>query len=249
MAALFRKMQWLMASLMAARERYFWLLAIVRRNPALLLVVFIGHIVLSAVAALLALVPMTLILIFSGGDNAFNAADALFTIIFLPLLFTIWLHFIWLNLRSVRANVRISGNRREVSGVLQALLAVIFSFSVLYYYLQLFSDNSAFVGMYPIQFGSDFRSPTTVERLIIVPAWNTVVDCIYFSVVTISTLGYGDIRPDTAVAKLATSAEVITGFILIVLALGSVMSDKVLHDGTPAMPFLEGGPTHKESES
>jgi|GEM_PF-3833086 len=211
----------------ATHDRYVKVLEMTRRHPALLILLFVAHIVLSAAAALVAMVPVILFLISTENTDAYYAADALFAVVFFPLLFIIWLHFVWLNLRSVRANVRIGGNRREISGVLQALLAVIFGFSVLYYYLQLFTDNSAFVGMHSIRLRDNGFEPlpTAVERLMIVPAWNTLVDCIYFSVVTISTLGYGDIHPNMAVAKLATSAEVISGFILIVLALGSVLGD------------------------
>ena len=43
---------------------------------------------------------------------------------------------------------------------------------------------------------------------------------------TISTLGFGDIHPMTPMAKIVTSCEVITGFILIVLSLGSVIGGK-----------------------
>jgi hypothetical protein len=188
-----------------------------------------------------------LYLISTDEDFAIYSAESLFGVLFFPLLFTIWLHFVWLNLRSVRANIHIGGNRRAVSGVLQALLAVIFSFSVLYYYLQLFTDNSAFIGMSPIDLGNDFRAPTTTDRLMIVPAWNTVVDCIYFSVVTISSLGYGDILPAAAVAKLAASAEVVTGFILIVLALGSVLSDKVSDKEAGMLLARKAGPTQEKS--
>lgn len=42
------------------------------------------------------------------------------------------------------------------------------------------------------------------------------IDCFYFSVVTISTLGYGDFTPQTAIGKLFTSVYVLCGLGLFV---------------------------------
>lgn len=42
------------------------------------------------------------------------------------------------------------------------------------------------------------------------------IDCFYFSVVTISTLGYGDFTPQTAIGKLFTSFYVLCGLGLFV---------------------------------
>ena len=39
---------------------------------------------------------------------------------------------------------------------------------------------------------------------------------------TITTVGYGDITPRQRIAKLASDAEVITGIVLFVVALGMV---------------------------
>jgi hypothetical protein len=205
------------------RRYYHRLHQVVREKPIILIPVFLGHLLLSGMAAGAAFLCALLALAF--GRDGVYFAEWLFTTVFFLLVITVWLHFAWLSLSSVRANVVISGDQRRVSGVLQALLSVIFGFSVLFYYLQLFSGNSAFEGMHPIHLRDyDFEDlPTLVERLLILPPWETVVDCFYFSVVTITTLGFGDIRPVSPVAKLITSAEVVAGFILIVLALGSVL--------------------------
>jgi len=51
---------------------------------------------------------------------------------------------------------------------------------------------------------------------------NNVIDALYYSVVTITTLGYGDIHPNSNFydipIQLASSAEVINGFILIIVS-------------------------------
>jgi len=50
----------------------------------------------------------------------------------------------------------------------------------------------------------------------------TYVQSIYFSVVTITTLGYGDITPQTEMARVLTAIESIVGIILIGLFLNAV---------------------------
>ncbi|XP_045831300.1 two-pore potassium channel 4-like [Trifolium pratense] len=42
----------------------------------------------------------------------------------------------------------------------------------------------------------------------------TIVDALYFGAVTLSTVGYGDIIPDTAVAKIITSVFILLGFVV-----------------------------------
>ncbi|WP_456781880.1 potassium channel family protein [Bradyrhizobium sp. USDA 3315] len=51
-----------------------------------------------------------------------------------------------------------------------------------------------------------------------------VVDCIYFSFVTMATVGYGDIYPHSIPAKIATVSEILSAFILIVVILARVIS-------------------------
>lgn len=48
----------------------------------------------------------------------------------------------------------------------------------------------------------------------------TIGESLYFSVVTITTLGYGDIEPITTSGRVLASAEPILGIILLVLVLG-----------------------------
>lgn len=46
------------------------------------------------------------------------------------------------------------------------------------------------------------------------------VDCLYFSIATITTLGFGDITPVSIISKLTTSLEVLAGLLLAVVAIG-----------------------------
>lgn len=50
------------------------------------------------------------------------------------------------------------------------------------------------------------------------------LDALYFSVITITTLGYGDIKPIAEVGKWLSLTETVMGFILIVLVIGSFLT-------------------------
>lgn len=76
-------------------------------------------------------------------------------------------------------------------------IAIILIFSVLYHFLPVASFNSEM----------------------------TIVNSIYFSVVTITTLGYGDILPITNVGKSLVASESIIGIILIGIFLNSIWSN------------------------
>lgn len=53
---------------------------------------------------------------------------------------------------------------------------------------------------------------------------------IYFSVVTLTTLGYGDVTPSSAAAKLVVMAEVVTGYVMLG-GLLSIFSNKIARRG------------------
>lgn len=54
--------------------------------------------------------------------------------------------------------------------------------------------------------------------------WPVLGDCLHLSVITITTVGYGNIAPNTWYAKLATNVEALTGTVLVVIALGMLFS-------------------------
>jgi hypothetical protein len=54
--------------------------------------------------------------------------------------------------------------------------------------------------------------------------WPVVGDCFHLSVMTMTSVGYGNIAPRVWYAKLATDAEALTGVVLFVVALGMLFA-------------------------
>lgn len=50
------------------------------------------------------------------------------------------------------------------------------------------------------------------------------LNALYFSVVTVTTLGYGDMTPLDATGRILTATETIVGFVLVVLVMGSFLT-------------------------
>ena len=54
-----------------------------------------------------------------------------------------------------------------------------------------------------------------------------LIDFFYFSVITLTTLGYGDIVPHCQIAKMLTSQEAISGIMYMAILLGSIVGQYV----------------------
>ena len=55
----------------------------------------------------------------------------------------------------------------------------------------------------------------------------TVVDSIYFSVITLTTVGYGDLAPETTAGKIFTTVYLLIGLGILVSFLGAVANHAV----------------------
>ena len=77
------------------------------------------------------------------------------------------------------------------------------------------------------------------------------VDALYFSVVTLTTVGYGDFAPETDIGKLFTAVYVLVG-IGILLTFVTTLAGKMsqtspLHPFTTKQPEVTGsGPAHRK---
>jgi len=64
------------------------------------------------------------------------------------------------------------------------------------------------------------------EKLEEIKNFNDPLSFLYFSIVTITTLGYGDITPLSIIAKIASSLEVILGITYAVFGVATLFSNK-----------------------
>lgn len=78
-------------------------------------------------------------------------------------------------------------------------------------------DTPPFHGIHPLWSGEDFKLHWN-------DAFLTVVDCLHFSVTTLSTVGYGDIYPTAWFSKLIVDAEALTGLGITILIVGRYFS-------------------------
>ncbi len=99
----------------------------------------------------------------------------------------------------------------------------IVSFSLIYYGLHMLSieniaapENINQVAFHIIQYD-------TYEQI---KAFDDYWTFLYFSIVTMTTLGYGDIAPLSSLARFATSAEVLLSVFYVVFGIASLFADK-----------------------
>ena len=93
----------------------------------------------------------------------------------------------------------------------RAYLYTAFSFTV----FQLIMMENPLYGSTPPGDGADFNISN--------PSGNPFADFFYFNVVTLSTVGYGDISPVTAIAKALSSVEIIFAFIILASLFGLII--------------------------
>lgn len=74
----------------------------------------------------------------------------------------------------------------------------------------------------------------------------SLLECLYFSTITITTLGFGDFYPTTAIARVFVMTETILGMVVIGLFLNSVAFLKSKIDADAEKLKLEAEYTHQE---
>ncbi|QND57692.1 potassium channel family protein [Mesorhizobium huakuii] len=149
-----------------------------------------------------------------------------FTVIFLwgPLTLIVAAHYLYVTFVSFLSASQLRSFARPVFQVLQLVATTMIFFAAVHYYIALLTDGVAYDGLLrPMPEGGWSPWVNWFDKLIFVPSAATIVDCIYFSAVTMATVGYGDIKPLTMTAKIATIAEILFSFGLIVVVLGWVI--------------------------
>nr|WP_307776436.1 potassium channel family protein [uncultured Cetobacterium sp.] len=99
----------------------------------------------------------------------------------------------------------------DVTIIITTYITIAISFGLLYTILSLFSSTQAFNGI-----------PSTL------PSFEFYFKHIYFSFITITTVGYGDVYPLTTLGEFLVLIEIITGILLTNVILGLVIGSGIL---------------------
>lgn len=132
------------------------------------------------------------------------------------------------------------GNKRAFSGIKNRLWTGIEEYSEHDYFNRnviaptsdIFKQIKLYNSKYKEQYVSNFKHLNIDEQTIsstfwthycFMNKWDIFFDCLHYSVVTISTVGYGDIFPQSRAAKVMTDIEIVAGQLLFLFALGVVL--------------------------
>jgi hypothetical protein len=130
----------------------------------------------------------------------------------------LWGDYLFLGVRCFLPVARFSGSPKPILRVIQLVGVSVLLFALVHYYVALFAHAPAYHGIEVLPEKQLSWYPI-MGRLMTVPSWETVVNCLYFSTVTMATVGYGDIYPLTIYAKLATIIQIGASFGLIAVIL------------------------------
>ena len=107
----------------------------------------------------------------------------------------------------------------SVKSLFVLYLEVIVTFSSIYIWIIIFSNNQAFHGFentYIISFTKDSFILTKYFKSLFI----FIVDVFHFSVVTATTLGYGDVYPKSAIAKIVVDLHVLCSLAIAIFGAG-----------------------------
>ena len=119
-------------------------------------------------------------------------------------------------------------NEKFLGRLIQVYFAVVLLFANAYFLLMVV-DNATFAGICsPWALDINTGGPTLGTK----SAFLSYVDCLHFSCVTITTLGYGDMRPTEWYSKLLVDLEALGGVGIIVVGIGRYFSQFTPPPGT-----------------
>ncbi|QQX82551.1 two pore domain potassium channel family protein [Shewanella sp. KX20019] len=123
------------------------------------------------------------------------------------LMLVLMFAFFWGTFSSISRQILFSGavNSNKVVGSIALFLLLGLQWALVYLLVLAFSPN-AFTGIEQIPWGQNFSQMA------------------YFSFVTLTTLGYGDISPDTPFAQVVVYMEAIAGVFYMAIVVASLVS-------------------------
>lgn len=121
----------------------------------------------------------------------------------------------------------VGGDRKAVFRLLGMVGAVVFFYAFVYFLFVSVSPDS-FKGIRSTDASGliedGVRKLLSTEQQEAGYGIAAFIDCVYFSIITIGTVGYGDISPVTALAKFVVCTEVFAGYFFLVIAISSALN-------------------------
>ena len=119
------------------------------------------------------------------------------------------------------------------------LISIIISIGYICIFVKVYKSNGPFrihycistimiiVGIYAVIYGiCAYMIEQSFAGLIFTNPFAYLVDCLYFSVVTFTTVGYGEILPITSLAKIIVMSEILLAFITLTLIVNLIVKNK-----------------------
>jgi hypothetical protein len=114
------------------------------------------------------------------------------------------IHYFYVGLRTLVSAAALKSSALPILRVAQLIVVTVFLFAAAHYCVALFSLKNAYHGIENPKPESGWYENDIFSHLIFLPSIDTVFDFLYFSTVTTATVGYGDMYPETRVAKILT---------------------------------------------
>ena len=114
-------------------------------------------------------------------------------------------------------------NEKNLGRIVLLFISLLLLFTNIHFDLLLFSNSIPYDGIHPLW---QDLAPPKGRTIILENALEAYIDCFHYSIVTMTTLGFGDMHPTTWYSKLITDFQVLIGLGVTVISFGRYFSRK-----------------------